>query len=692
MSVVLGSSFEAVSLPLPPTSPLISTSSFRSSCCHCCRWALAPGSASRGFNPPPSPPPQRTSHPISPPPLVRPQAGDFEYAAGMSTSARSLLDCILRIDPAKRFTISQVRSHPWFTQHRAWRGIRGSMSFKTKSPARDGGTGTGDVGYGSPAESEEEGSDVSTGEFGSPTNRLGFPKGPREIVEAASGSGATRIVPIRDGDKDMTGGGDPLRARTLPATGSRRNGRAGPSPSNSASALGVSTPDSPQSPRNPVALSRPRRAPLGACAFRSSDDNATSCCCPRREGVGPMHQWRAPLTPPHILTPPHVRQRRKQQRHHELNALAEASRPPGSPFPVVPSTPPRLRQPLSRQRRQRGPGENDRPGGGAPSSGAAATENENGVVPGGVDSAPGDRPRLPHGGSGTQGDGLPHSPVRPHQHHRHHFYPRPRAPPSPSQTSGSGGRPHAEVDSAIAVAAAAAAAAATGMAESAPPTRAARQLLFFVEEPDHVVLATNLREALEALDCACRVLRQCSTNMHVRVKACRGLETAEARGGGDNGDPVLGVIFALASPGAHRLGWAAARPRGLSAREHEPNAAGVREAQPDGVTEKASERAAAPVVTSDRGFERCNSVLVGACSDDGTDVLVTLSTGAPRDFHLLVQDLLASEGGRAIFLAGRRSPDCWSSGRMARRAGSAGPLLREGGCFLSPKHGQACQQ
>ncbi|CAN0075736.1 unnamed protein product, partial [Laminaria digitata] len=44
------------------------------------------------------------------------QAGDIHFTQEMSSSACSLLGCMLEPDPSKRFTIAQVRSHPWFTQ------------------------------------------------------------------------------------------------------------------------------------------------------------------------------------------------------------------------------------------------------------------------------------------------------------------------------------------------------------------------------------------------------------------------------------------------------------------------------------------------------------------------------------------------------------------------------------------------
>eukprot|EP00752_Nemacystus_decipiens_P012662 g11216.t1 len=42
------------------------------------------------------------------------QAGDFAVDRDMTAPARALLDCLLELDPKKRFTVEQVRSHPWF--------------------------------------------------------------------------------------------------------------------------------------------------------------------------------------------------------------------------------------------------------------------------------------------------------------------------------------------------------------------------------------------------------------------------------------------------------------------------------------------------------------------------------------------------------------------------------------------------
>lgn len=46
------------------------------------------------------------------------QTGDFMFAPGMSEPACSLLECMLEPDPRKRYTVEQVRSHPWYTQQR----------------------------------------------------------------------------------------------------------------------------------------------------------------------------------------------------------------------------------------------------------------------------------------------------------------------------------------------------------------------------------------------------------------------------------------------------------------------------------------------------------------------------------------------------------------------------------------------
>ena len=46
------------------------------------------------------------------------QAGDFTVDPVMTESARALLDCLLELDPKKRFTVEQVRSHPWFLRDR----------------------------------------------------------------------------------------------------------------------------------------------------------------------------------------------------------------------------------------------------------------------------------------------------------------------------------------------------------------------------------------------------------------------------------------------------------------------------------------------------------------------------------------------------------------------------------------------
>ncbi|CAM9447321.1 unnamed protein product, partial [Hapterophycus canaliculatus] len=39
----------------------------------------------------------------------------------MRPSAHSLVECMMKSDPKKRYTTTQVRSHPWFTQTRAVR-------------------------------------------------------------------------------------------------------------------------------------------------------------------------------------------------------------------------------------------------------------------------------------------------------------------------------------------------------------------------------------------------------------------------------------------------------------------------------------------------------------------------------------------------------------------------------------------
>eukprot|EP00752_Nemacystus_decipiens_P012663 g11217.t1 len=41
------------------------------------------------------------------------QAGDFKAAPEMSVEARSLLDCMLEPDPESRYTIQDIRAHPW---------------------------------------------------------------------------------------------------------------------------------------------------------------------------------------------------------------------------------------------------------------------------------------------------------------------------------------------------------------------------------------------------------------------------------------------------------------------------------------------------------------------------------------------------------------------------------------------------
>jgi 5'-AMP-activated protein kinase catalytic alpha subunit len=41
-------------------------------------------------------------------------SADFHTPDNISEEAKDLLNCILNTDPEKRYTISQIRKHPWF--------------------------------------------------------------------------------------------------------------------------------------------------------------------------------------------------------------------------------------------------------------------------------------------------------------------------------------------------------------------------------------------------------------------------------------------------------------------------------------------------------------------------------------------------------------------------------------------------
>ena len=83
------------------------------------------------------------------------QAGDFKAAPGMSVEARSLLDCMLEPDPESRYTMQDVRAHPWLTgrahkhqqerqhrsnhQHQHHRAEEASVRWNERSPPLAGG-------------------------------------------------------------------------------------------------------------------------------------------------------------------------------------------------------------------------------------------------------------------------------------------------------------------------------------------------------------------------------------------------------------------------------------------------------------------------------------------------------------------------------------------------------------------------
>eukprot|EP00904_Undaria_pinnatifida_P007786 jgi/Undpi1/4137/HiC_scaffold_16.g07504.m1 len=77
------------------------------------------------------------------------QAGDFQFAADLSCSACSLLNGMLDPDPSKRYTIAQVRSHPWFAgpMRRSRTGIGAKMGG-LRSPLTGCGDGCGGCGGG----------------------------------------------------------------------------------------------------------------------------------------------------------------------------------------------------------------------------------------------------------------------------------------------------------------------------------------------------------------------------------------------------------------------------------------------------------------------------------------------------------------------------------------------------------------
>lgn len=637
------------------------------------------------------------------------QAGDFKYAPEMTESARSLLDGILETQPAKRYTIAQVRSHPWFRQPAAKREeVRGAKSPKSRrafansgsyrSAGRNswkgGGPGSGDSVGGSsfdggascqyarapsevgfPTGSEEECSELGTPWGGSPRGEV------RRLEYNPSYAGETSgalvpletVVPEGQAAEGTHGGADGsnVNERNLSSAsytgisfegpalrvGSEQGSRSSSSPCSSR----ISTPRSSWINPGGSRLTRQSQLPLDQS---SPDVEDSTFSCAQRNSSG-IRRLRAPLSPLIVTTPPRLRQQPSQPGSERT--IPDLNYPPLSPTMPTPSTPPPIRQLRPRQ--------------GTFNPGLDDWEKVQDEDRGNANTIT---------GGGHKGRLIRKDLLARHRSSREMAKTRSRGPAldpdSPKfdrrawakRMVRGGAKMTIETDL---IASAAAAAAAAGVAEPSSPSKPrGTQLLFTVEEPDRIALATRLREALESLGCACRILRECTATVRVRVKACRTLMTAEPREGND--EPIVGLTFTLAHPGTNHINDKAGCCGG-SCKRGSKGKRGTKGKLRTACLEKVdvdshdSDTATASV-TTDNSMERCNSVLLGTRSGDGTEILVTLFTGAPYDFHSLVQELLASRAGSEIFASGKQGLGPRSASRRMRRVASATSKLRVG--------------
>lgn len=197
------------------------------------------------------------------------------------------------------------------------------------------------------------------------------------------------------------------------------------------------------------------------------------------------------------------------------------------------------------------------------------------------------------------------------------------------------------------------------------------RLLFTFPEPECLLaLATQFLEALESVGCACRLCPKPTPEALVRVKACRPVVATRTDGTAaptaihtetmtgrrrllrsamEKDLPIVGVIVSLSPSETIRTTTT-------------PTITSTVRGWPETVDRCYCEGTTPGTTTTSAGRDGgggSGGVVGGLKRDDGngeagsnnsfTDVVFTLSTGQVSEFDVLVQDLLASEDGRAIF-------------------------------------------